>query len=451
MLHVANVYAPSRKELEQERLLVNDPYWQAERETLSDLLGRLAAAVSDSDYFSLQVTLVARLKARQQRISELRDLRDRIGERLAGLVAMTPKPVGEVRATQAELDETRWAERVQRCLHWLLLDVGDALVWRRLGFDRAALTALGQGQRVAWLSDGAGWDAEAAAVGELWDEAVLAIINDATTCLRLGDLTCFFDDRVEIREVKAGRVVSESEPQQVRLREAVTLINEHRALIDGHPRALVRSAEPLASFLPLLDKAVSKARRVGRAVLRVSRAQLVVVRDFGHRDQLPFEEADARKAAGWPRSDVIVDWGTSLRRMRDRHYNFADLAPLALLPLPLDDRVDLLLGQLDYSVWVNVTSMAAFLRGRGFYAEPIAHPDSSAWFLIAGRRHGKSMHTVHVSAHIREMMAIELVTPTAVSKLIETLLDGVQKDARLFDEQTAVVPGDERGVWEPTC
>ena len=50
---------------------------------------------------------------------------------------------------------------------------------------------------------------------------------------------------------------------------------------------------------------------------------------------------------------------------------------------------------------------------------------------------------------IREMMAIELVTPAAAAKLVQTLLDAAQNDPQLFDEQTAVVPGDEHGVSEP--
>jgi len=145
----------------------------------------------------------------------------------------------------------------------------------------------------------------------------------------------------------------------------------------------------------------------------------------------------------------VLDWGTSLRRMRDRHYNFAYLAPMALLPIGIDDKVDLLLGQLDFTVWINVSSVAASLRGRGLIAEPIAAPESTRWFLRAGRRRGNHVTVVHVAAHLREMMAIELVTPVYVAKLVETLLDSVDLDPELFDEQTAVVPGDESAVWRP--
>lgn len=74
---------------------------------------------------------------------------------------------------------------------------------------------------------------------------------------------------------------------------------------------------------------------------------MVVAHDLGAGVPDRFDEADARASAGWPSRDLVMDWGTSLRRMRHRHYNFAYLAPMALLPIGIDDKVDLLLGQLD--------------------------------------------------------------------------------------------------------
>jgi hypothetical protein len=59
------------------------------------------------------------------------------------------------------------------------------------------------------------------------------------------------------------------------------------------------------------------------------------------------------------------------------------------------------------------------------------------------------MTVVHVAAHLRGMMAIELVTPVYVTKLVQTLLDSVESEPQLFDEQTIVVPGDESIVWRP--
>lgn len=215
----------------------------------------------------------------------------------------------------------------------------------------------------------------------------------------------------------------------------------------GDRRAIVRCSQPLETYIALLPRLLKQARQNGRAVATVSRSQLVLARDFSHPAQQRFEDAEARQVARWPANDVVLYWGSSLRRMRDRHYNSPYLAPLALLPLEIEDKVDLLLGQLDYSVWVNVSSVASILRGRGFLAEPMGPPESARWFLRAGRIRGNTLSTVHVTAHVREMMAIELVTPAYVAKLTDTLLNSLNAFPELVDEQALVAPGDESATW----
>jgi hypothetical protein len=342
-----SVYRPNQDELAREQRLVNDERWQGEREWLSGFLRRLNQASTGDELFAAHVSLVARLRARQDHIVKLRERSTELASKRSELARIRPKPVGELRAVQAELTDVDWEAGVHRALYWLSLDLGDALAWRSLRFDRAAITALGMGNRVAWLSSGRGWDAELAAINELSDAGTYALLNDATTCLRLGDITCFFDDRVEIREVKAGRVVPDEDPQQVRLHNAITLINEHHGVVDGARSAIVRCAEPFETYLSQLPRILERGRSHGSHVAQVSRSQLVLARDFAHRAQKPFDEADVRALTGWPLSDIVVDWGTSLRRMRDRRHNFPYLAPLALLPLDVEDLTDLLLGQLD--------------------------------------------------------------------------------------------------------
>jgi hypothetical protein len=134
--------------------------------------------------------------------------------------------------------------------------------------------------------------------------------------------------------------------------------------------------------------------------------------------------------------------------MRDRHHKFSYLAPLALLPLDVEDMTDLLLGQLDYSTWVNVSSVARVLKGRGLSAKPFGRPESERWFLLAGRQRGSTLSTVHIAAHVREQLAIELMTPPYVAKLADTLLRALEDAPELADEQTMVAPGDEQIVWQ---
>lgn len=256
-----SVYVPSGSEIDREEHLLRDVHWRSERDALSELLRIVRSASDDEQFFRAHVSLLARLKARQDMISGQRAEIKELGAHRRELASLNPKPLEQLRSIQGEIQELQSQLNVQRALHALLLGVGDALVWRRSGCDRAAITALGQGAQVGWLSHGRGWDAEASAVDGLWRDGILAVVNDATTCIRLGDLTCFFDDRVEVREIKAGKLVAPTSPQQVRLGQAITLINEGRAKIDGNRRAIVRCSDPLDTHLDQLPALLSRARR----------------------------------------------------------------------------------------------------------------------------------------------------------------------------------------------
>ena len=108
-----------------------------------------------------------------------------------------------------------------------------------------------------------------------------------------------------------------------------------------------------------------------------------------------------------------------------------------------------MLGHLDYTVWLNVSSVARVLRGRGLLATPFGPPESAEWFMVAGRRDRTNITTVHIAPHVREIMALELVAPTYMAKLALSLLRALSDDQRLIDEKTIVVPGDESRVWLP--
>jgi hypothetical protein len=137
------VYRPNREELAREQRLLNDKRWQGEREWLSGFLARMAGASTGDELFAAHVSLVARIRARQDYIVELRERRTELARRRSELASARSKPIGQIRGVQAEFAEVEWEADLQRALHWLLLDLGDALAWRSLGFNRAAITVLG--------------------------------------------------------------------------------------------------------------------------------------------------------------------------------------------------------------------------------------------------------------------------------------------------------------------
>lgn len=446
-------YIPNVDEQQREERIINDPlHWQ-ERAVLIELLTAIRAAKSDVDYLNVQMKLLARLKARQHAVTELRDETRRMGTQRTDLAGKDPKPVNELREIQSGIAEREHQLRVQDALRHLLLAVGDALAWRRLGYDRASITILGQGTPVTWLSEGRGWDSEMAAVQQLWDDGVLALVTDATSCLNNGDLVCFFDDRVEIREVKAGGSAAADSPQMQRLQRAVNLINLGEVEHEGIRRVMVRSPTPYRTYLAQLPSLITQAQRSGgRAVRKVSPAQLVVVHDLTLPAAAsgPFEEADVRRAVSWRPGDVILNFGTSLRRMRDRHHRFAYMAPLSILPLRVEHVADVMVGRFDYTTWINVSRVAADLKSRGWWAEPIALPESEDGFVNVGTvdASGRSATVARMAPHLRELMSIELMTIASLNATVQAVFGNAGPNLWSDDIQRAVVLGAEQRVWE---
>lgn len=445
------VYKPSKAEIDREHALINDEIWQAEHPALEELLTGLVDVVTDEDAKDWQLRLLTRMKARQELLPELQGRITALNLELRELVVQRPKPLERIRLAQDELNLRKRQVEIQRALNHVLLALGDCMAWRHLGANRGAISALGQGSRVGWLSSEEGWSSELAAIEQVWNEdGVVAILNDATTCLRLGDVTCVFENRVEVREVKAGKPADSSSPQMQRLRQAVELINNGRVVFEGKDRAIVRSRALYRTLTRDLAPLLVEARANGRAVRKLSSTHLVVASDFLHPVQAdlgPFELDDALAAAGWASTDVVLYWGTSLRRMRDRHETFPSLAPVALLPLPVNDVVDLLIGRMDFTTWINVSAVARYLGGRGLAARAVPVEEAGDGFVVVTKRFGQVAYEMHVTPHLREMMAIELMTTATLADLVEALLDASFDDPSLRDAQAMVVPGDERAAW----
>lgn len=99
---------------------------------------------------------------------------------------------------------------------------------------------------------------------------------------------------------------------------------------------------------------------------------------------------------------------------------FSFLAPLSLLPVPIDLLVSLLFGALDVTTWVNVSAVCRALRLRGYSAEPLSPPKSEGGFLRASVVMGTTLRQLTLAPHLREAMALELMTTPTLLGLVDT-------------------------------
>lgn len=445
-------YVPSSRESSREQDILNDGHYQQARPELLSLVKLLQGASGADDFWELEHQLIVNVKARQQLIgegrSELTHLRSRRGE----LARQVPKPEPELIDLQQQITRKEHEIGVQDALRHVLLGIGDGLAWKRLGFDRAAISVLGQGQRVAWLSDGRGWEAEIAALEQHRRDGHFVLLNDLTTCMRHGDLTVFEGDRHTVYEVKAGTTVSDGSPQMQRLRQAVDFINTGFAEIDGEPGWITRSPSRYRTHLGQLPALFRRARETGSASAMVSECQFVVAHDlrfFGGPAGMPklASPQEARAATGWPDSDVVLDSGTTIRRMRDRHHSFATLAPLSIYPLPPEQLCDLIHGWLNFTTLLNVSRLAQSLGRDGIRAEAVAPPESQELFLRVLVPTGRDRAVEGtVAPHEREMMLLELMTSATLRAGIQALVADTSAEATAV-QRRMVFRADEAATW----
>lgn len=185
------------KAIANELAIINDPATANEQPVLVDLVGRLHAARSVKDLFALHTELLARYLARQRARGELELDKTRVESEIGELAAQTPRPLDDIRARQEKLQRIATAARVQVALAAHTRAIADGLVWKTLGYDRAAITVLGRGTRVDRLADdGVGLQAELGKLAALSEiEDAVTVHNDLATILRHGGLTTIYPGR----------------------------------------------------------------------------------------------------------------------------------------------------------------------------------------------------------------------------------------------------------------
>lgn len=115
--------------------------------------------------------------------------------------------------------------------------VGDALAWQVYAFQALPIYALGRNQFPGYRTrfKRKGLEEEKKQIIELWEtHGAFALHHDCTNCLRIGDLSIFYPDQLnmpELHEVKvAGREATSH--QKRRMRIATDLATKHHSIQD---------------------------------------------------------------------------------------------------------------------------------------------------------------------------------------------------------------------------
>jgi len=441
-------YRPFTREVEREIEILGDPVWQQARPTVARLVRMLQRAERYQDFWELQLELISYVRGLQTALGALRSELADLKKKLATLTATQPTPLDAIRDVQSQIADYKRRIDVQDGLRWLMLTIGDGLAWRCLDYDRAMITILGRGQRVAWLSGDEGWAAELEHLRAEYEAGNFALLNDMTTCIRNGDITARRPEGINVYEVKAGELRDDT-PQMRRLQQAVDFINTGEVNVDGEPGGYIRCRRRYRTHLAQLSALLRKAEAQGTATAKVSPVQFVIAVDFrkGEAAAKLSSYEDALAASGWSLDDIVLSTSTTIRRMRERHHSFPSLAPLSLYPLEAEQVCDLLHGSLNISGMINVSLLARSLGDHGIEAEPVAPPKSEEVFLRIFKRTSRSSGVEgSIVADIREMMMLELMTPATLRYGIDALVDHVSASSGA-PQREMVFWADEARTW----
>jgi hypothetical protein len=330
--------------------------------------------------------------------------------------------------------------------------LGDALVWRLLDYDRAALAVLSDGTRVGWLSTGSGLEQELAELAYLWSErGLMAVHADITNCVRYGDvlsIESWHPRTIRLTESKAGGQGPRGRRQLEQLDRISTLINDgfHPLGDRGEPLAIAQCGVRFDTHMQRIHEVLTAATLQSRATAELEPGLLVEAYDS--RDPAGLAPADVgamneQEVAerGWKEHDLLR-YSTHHRRLRDQRETFGMQMPLALLPFPAEDGVGLLMGPLDYMATLNASLLEERLSGDGVQVEVARGADAADWFLRAER----GVQRITLPSPAREHVLLEGLTINSLRERVRWFLDDAER--RAGRNSVAVQFTGESAIWE---
>jgi hypothetical protein len=445
------------KEIDAELRVLANGRLHDERPVLASFVRRLRGARKPEDYRRLQADLIDVVKGLQDGHDDIKAEQKQVSARITSLAIARDANRGELIQAQQRLDELKERERLAQALRHAFLAVGDGIAWRVLDYDRAAITVLARGTRVARFASGVGFDTELRWIDQIWrDEGRFALHNDLTTCLRHGDLTVQQPDenRIGIYEIKT-RPGAKRAKQDDRIASALQFLNTEQYVgPDGRSARIHRLRERYRSHLEQLRVLMRQAHRNGFAAARPSPCLLTcavdpyAIRDYDPSDRIPELFRRELDRHGWSTDGSrLFTYMAGLRRIRDRKGNSGQVAPFTIFPLDPADIADLLLGQIGFITVLNANLLEASLASSGVRAQITNPPDHVERFMVAAARVGNHELTVGLSSTLREQMLLELMTPASLAAAIRGLCGALHAAPGPLDDGAIVAFADEGRVW----
>jgi hypothetical protein len=372
------------------------PRHRANLDVVTGLIEELQAADDLGDLRALQKRLFEEVASAEGEQREARRRKVALDRELkaagrSGPVAGTARQLTvrdlQKRSQAAGLD-VEVLQRVRRQLR----TVGDGLLWRAVGFNRAYAFAVSDAPGLGnlTLSDSEGLEAELDAVEGFWrTERAFALMHDLTTVGRIGDLTVVpRTGTIKVAEVKASGPLDPKQMERmkgmVRFLRGAPKLTRHGEVLRMETPATPASAEPFRwesnhwdEYASTIDEA--GRRGIGSAVVQDYLGLVAVVPSHPSWEVVrtaPVSEAERERIYGraWDpimetfkaalvgsERDVIGTWDVA-----EKNEGEVFGAPFSVYPLPAERCAALVCDYLKLYTFLNHTRFQGRFRDRGF-------------------------------------------------------------------------------------
>ena len=313
-------------------------------------------------------------------------------------------------------------------------DIADGIVWRLFDYDRATLYEIANRSSGKHINPD-GMEAELAEFAAIFDARKgIAVFNDLTNFLKLGDITIRENDgSFEILEVKKGNTKSNRiTRQKQRMMQTVTFLN-FREREEKTGKFIINTLDVRPeTFCKNVSRIIEEAEWEGVGVGKIGEHLVVDCTDFLRAEELGLD-MEKLMALRNPAHKLVDDWykkGDIVQPFSpaDTSEFVRNFAPLSIFPLSEGKRVKLMTNSLLLITYINPSVVLRYFEQMGWrivkhpheYMEEAKREDLPRLSAFVSLKKGNL--TVEVPGAWFGRIGYEFLKPRSLLSFLEALL-----------------------------
>ena len=343
-----------------------------------------------------------------------------------------------------------------KVLNKSLKEIADGIVWKYFNYNRAILYMLADQQPIDTIRlDGGTLNNLYEFSDAFLDHDSVAIYNDITNFLRVGDVTQIKEDgTIEIIEVKArkkrGKRITR---QKERMAEMVEFFNTGIKNYDGKVLKIENSSIKQKTYLNLLKNAILQARRKGCETLLLGKYLILEIVDYSKSASTSqfityLESRHKTVREEWDKKNDFVHHSF----ITDKMDYSKNCAPFSIYPFDVETCTDIMMGKLAIMVHFNFSELLRIFSKAGWRIvdslilkseDEIKSFQGKDMDSVPFLKINKGAFTLNVPPSMIARIQYELLAPSVLLEEFEEFYNrGPQKEDSFLTNYT-----DEKRIW----